>query len=102
MIALPRSSTAEVRNPILGLPTARAIADQVDGQALELLARLLTELGDDCADRAKKAWRTHKAPMACYWKICAVYSRHIARAMRSLTRARQAAEAGQAAARLNA
>lgn len=83
-----RSSRADVRNPILRLPAAAAIADQVDGRALELLAQLLLELGDDCADRARKAWRTHKAPMACYWKICAVYARHIARALRACSRAR--------------
>ncbi len=87
----PRSARAEVRNPLLGLPAAAELAakvEQIDGQALELLAELLLALADDCAERARKAWRTHKAPMACYWKICAVYARHVARALRAWRLAR--------------
>ena len=35
----------------------------------------------DAAQRAQKSWRTHKAPMALYWKAVSVYARHIARAI---------------------
>jgi hypothetical protein len=75
-----RSNRIDVRNPILALPAA------VDLQALptesrEALRRLLLSLADDAGARAQKCWRTHKAPMAVYWKAVAVYAKHIARAI---------------------
>jgi hypothetical protein len=31
------------------------------------------------AERAETSWRQRKAPMAAYWKACAVYCGHIRR-----------------------
>lgn len=75
-----RSNLAEVRNPVLALPAAAQL------QALEPSARLalravLLDLKADAAARAEKCWRTHKAPMALYWKCVSVYAGHIARAL---------------------
>lgn len=82
MRALPRSGRAEVRNPVLGLPAAERLLDSPLEQR-RLLADLLDDLGRDAAKRAQHCWARHKAPMACYWKACAVYARHMARALRS-------------------
>lgn len=76
-----RSERREVRNPILALPAAQAILAQPQ-DVRSLLAELLMQLRADCQERAAKAWRTHKAPMACYWKACAVYAGHLARVLR--------------------
>ncbi len=46
------------------------------------LRSALLELRTDALHRAELQWRRHKAPMACYWKAVAVYSGHIARALR--------------------
>ena len=76
MAKTERSSLREVRNPILGLPAAKAIfAMPVDTRMA--LARLLEDLALDCRKRADECWRKHKAPMAAYWKACSVYAGHI-------------------------
>lgn len=72
-----RMNQPEVRNPLVLLPAAQAM------QALEPTAKaamrsLLLDLSKDCRVRAEKAWRTHKGPMAAYWKAQAVYARHAA------------------------
>lgn len=81
-----RSSRPEVRNPLLALPSARRLGDWLEPAAARLLAAFLEDLARDCAARAKDAWRTHKAPMALYWKICSVYARHLARVVRHVER----------------
>lgn len=73
-----RDLLPEVRNPILRLPSAHKFAE-LPVEARTLLRLLLLELSRDCAQKAQHAWRTHKAPMALYWKFVAVISRHIAR-----------------------
>lgn len=76
-----RSSLASVRNPVLALPaTAALLALPADARAA--LAAVLVDLAADAQVRADVSWRKHKAPMAAYWKACAVYARHIARAVR--------------------
>jgi hypothetical protein len=75
-----RSNRAEVRNPILALPAASALSG-LPQAAREALRSILTAIAADAAGRAQKAWRTHKAPMALYWKAVSVYARHIARAI---------------------
>ncbi len=78
----PRSLRPDVRNPILALPAAGALA-ALPPEAREALAAVLGEIAADARTRADKCWRTHKAPMAAYWKACAVYAGHIRRAVRS-------------------
>ena len=73
------------RNPLLGLPAAREMAALLAEQP-ELAAsfcHLLTQLGEQADLLAEHAWRKRKAPMAAYWRACAVYARHIARAVRT-------------------
>lgn len=75
-----RSSRATVRNPVLSLPAARKAA-ALEPAAKATLRDLLLEISDDACQRAQKCWRSHKAPMAVYWKVISIYTRHIARAL---------------------
>jgi hypothetical protein len=77
-----RSTRREVRNPVLGLPAFRQIL-ALPRPTRETIAALLLDLKRDAAERAAKAWRTHKAPMAVYWKAVSVYAGHLARALRN-------------------
>ena len=77
-----RSALAVTRNPLLGLPAAKRIAE-LEPAARELLAAILCDLSKDARARADKAWRTHKGPMAGYWKSIAVYATHTKRALRA-------------------
>ena len=70
-----RSKKAITRNPLLALPAALKI-QALPRPAREALGALLLDLKRDSATRAEKAWRTHKAPMAAYWKAVAVYAGH--------------------------
>ncbi|TVS08237.1 MAG: hypothetical protein EA417_23175 [Gammaproteobacteria bacterium] len=89
--AKARSARPEIRNPVLALPSARKLAemDPVSRRAVEAVLR---DLADDARARADKAWRSHKAPMAAYWKAVSVYARHLARALRSAQRLRGGAD----------
>lgn len=79
---IARSTSPEVRNPLLRLPSVRRLALEMgEGQAA-LLAEALAEISDDARLRAEASWRRHKAPMAAYWKAVAVYSRHLRLALR--------------------
>lgn len=80
-----RSSRADVRNPILALPSAQRLAD-LTPEARETLVALLFDIKADAAGRANECWRKHKGPMAVYWKAVSVYSGHIARAIRRQAR----------------
>lgn len=75
-----RANRAEVRNPVLALPAFKALAARPRAERVAL-AELLRDLGHDATGRANESWRKHKGPMAAYWKACAVYARHIARAL---------------------
>ncbi|MEM9760034.1 MAG: hypothetical protein AAF933_12410 [Pseudomonadota bacterium] len=77
-----RSNRATVRNPILTLPAVLKL-QRLPRPLREALCELLYELGDDATARADQCWKKHKAPMAAYWKAVAVYSRHIARAVKA-------------------
>lgn len=72
-----RSSRPDVRNPMLALPAARAIAELPPESRLALRI-LLLDLSRDARRRAEYSWRSSKAPMAVYWKAIAVYARYIA------------------------
>ncbi|GEO87503.1 MULTISPECIES: hypothetical protein [Alphaproteobacteria] len=82
-----RSSSAEVRNPLLGLPAAQKMRS-LPPEARAVLAELLRELSFDARERAERSWRQNKAPMAVYWKAVAVYAGHLCRIAR-LTGARR-------------
>ena len=78
---MSRSNSLAVRNPLTALPGAQAIAS-LSPDARAALRTLLLQIRDEARARADKCWRTHKAPMACYWKAVAVYAGHAARLAR--------------------
>lgn len=75
-----RSNRAEVRNPVLSLPSIQAL-QQLDPHTRALLRSLLLEMRADARVRADKCWRTRKPPLAAYWAAVSVYAGHIARAL---------------------
>jgi hypothetical protein len=79
---LSRSNRPDVRNPLTGLPAAADIA-ALPPAARDALRRLLLEIRADARVRAEKCWRSHKAPMAAYWKAVSVYAGHAARLARA-------------------
>lgn len=79
-----RSSLATVRNPITSLESFERLAT-LPPEAREALRAILGDMATDARARADKCWRTHKAPMATYWKGVSVYAGHIRRALRSPT-----------------
>lgn len=76
-----RSNSLMVRNPLLTLPATERLC-ALPESTRAVLAALLREMAEDARERADKCWRTHKAPMACYWKAVAVYAGHLARVLR--------------------
>jgi hypothetical protein len=76
-----RSTSAEVRNPILALDSGKRLSTLGPLARAELRGVLL-DIRADAQARAEKCWRTHKAPMAAYWKAVAVYAGHISRVLR--------------------
>ena len=83
-----RSAQAMTRNPMLALP-AMAKVRALPPEAQEAISALLSEISADARTRADKAWRTHKAPMATYWKALSVYARHTRLALRVASDARR-------------
>lgn len=79
-----RSTRADVRNPLLQLPAARELAN-LPADARAALRAVLLDIQADARARAEKCWRTHKAPMAAYWKAVAVYANHTARLLKPTT-----------------
>lgn len=89
-MAANRSSRADVRNPLMALPSARLV-DGLGDDAREALRSILLDIRQDARTRAEACWRAHKGPMALYWKVVSVYAGHIARLLRQAeVRARQA------------
>jgi hypothetical protein len=76
-----RSNLREVRNPVLALPAAKRLM-ALPPEQRAVLADLLGEIAADARGRADKCWRTHKGPMALYWKCVAVYTGHMRRVCR--------------------
>jgi hypothetical protein len=80
-----RSNRADVRNPLVGLPSAAAMT-ALPIEARAAMRALLKDISADCRTRANECWRKHKAPMAAYWKANAVYARHMAMLLRTEVR----------------
>lgn len=72
-----------MRNPLLALEAAKSVAT-LPPEARAALRSLLLAIRADAQVRAEKCWRTHKAPMAAYWKAVAVYAGHASRLCREL------------------
>lgn len=77
---MSRSNRAEVRNPVLALPSADQLR-ALDGPAADALRAILADIRQDARERAEECWRRHKAPMAAYWKAVSVYAGHTSRAI---------------------
>jgi hypothetical protein len=73
-----RSSLREVRNPMLALPSTQRLLALPPSQRAVLRAVLL-DLQREAREKAELCWRTHKAPMAAYWKAVSVYAGHLAK-----------------------
>lgn len=76
-----RSGRADVRNPLLALPAAQRVRE-LPPEARAAWVALMHDIRADARARAEKCWRTHKAPMACYWKVISVLAGHAARLAR--------------------
>lgn len=76
-----RSNRAEVRNPVLGLPSAQRILE-LPPESRALVADILKDLAGDARARAQESWRRNKGPMAVYWKAVGAYAGHLHRAVR--------------------
>ena len=50
--------------------------------ARDALRNALYDLRHEALDRAQLSWVRHKAPMAYYWKVVAVYAGHLARTLK--------------------
>jgi hypothetical protein len=75
-----RAALAQVRNPLLQLP-AVAELQALPRASQAALKGVLKAISADARERAEKCWRTHKAPMAAYWKAVAVYANHTSRVL---------------------
>lgn len=75
-----RSSKAEVRNPILALPSVARLR-ALSPEARLALQDILLDIQNDARLRAERSWRSRKPPVAAYWAACGVYAGHIARAI---------------------
>ncbi|MGN8119956.1 hypothetical protein [Labrys sp. 22185] len=73
-----RSARREVRNPILALPSAKAIQALTEEQR-QPLGWLLRDLAADADSRANLAWKKRKGFVAAYWRAVATYAKHLAR-----------------------
>jgi hypothetical protein len=71
-----RSNRREVRNPVLALPSAKALRN-LPPEAKAALRAALGEIAGEAARKAQHSWATNKAPMAAYWKAVGVYAKHI-------------------------
>lgn len=76
-----RSNRAEVRNPALELPSTQKLL-ALPAESRAALRAVLLEIRSEAQVKAEKSWRTHKAPMAVYYKVVAVWFGHLARLLR--------------------
>lgn len=77
-MSMERSNKAIVRNPLMALPAAVKLGS-LPAESRAAVRSLFKEISADARVRAEKCWRTHKAPMAAYWKAVAVYANHASR-----------------------
>lgn len=76
-----RSSSAQVRNPIAAIPEVQALRD-LPPQARLAVQAAFRAISAKARENGNKAWASHKAPMAAYWKANAVNFRHLAIAIK--------------------
>lgn len=75
-----RGARLDVRNPVLRLPAAQQILDMPVEQRRPL-GILLRQLADQANSEAERSRKRNKHMMFAYWKVAAVYIKHVARAI---------------------
>lgn len=73
-----RSASADVRNPLLALASAQAVALLSDAERQELRT-LLDEIRREARCMADRLWARRRVRAAAYWRACSVYAGHAAR-----------------------
>lgn len=76
-----RGARADVRNPIVLLPEAQALAASLSASQRRLFGDLMRRIAANADAQAEKAWKKRKGPMAAYWRATCTYAKHIARAI---------------------
>jgi hypothetical protein len=76
-----RGARVDVRNPIVLLPEAQALAASMTPAQRHLFGLLMRRLATEADKNAHKAWKKSKGPMAAYWRATCTYCKHIARAI---------------------
>lgn len=79
---LERSARREVRNPMLAIPEVRSAIAEMSDDDRDRWRRILIAIRNDARDRAEKAWRKHKPPVAAYWAAVGVVCNHLSRVLR--------------------
>jgi hypothetical protein len=72
-----RSKRREVRNPILALPATQKILD-LPYESRRLMGALLRDLSAEARAKGEECWGNGKAMMGAYWRVVAVYAKHLA------------------------
>jgi hypothetical protein len=75
--AFGRSARREVRNPVLALPAAQRI-QELPREHRALLGAMLRDLAIDANAKGQDCWGSGKAMMGAYWRVVAVYAKHLA------------------------
>lgn len=75
-----RGTRADVRNPVLRLAAAQSIL-ALPVETRRPLGILLRQLADQANAEAERSRKRNKHMMFAYWKVAAVYIKHIARAV---------------------
>lgn len=76
-----RGARVDVRNPIVLLPEAQALAATMTPEQRRAFGDLMRAMAREADKQAEKAWRKRKGPMAAYWRAGCTYMKHIARAI---------------------
>lgn len=76
-----RGARVDVRNPIVLMAEAKALAASMSPMQRQLFGRLMRRMAADADKNAEKAWKKRKGPMAAYWRAGCTYMKHIARAI---------------------
>lgn len=76
-----RSSRPEVRNPVLGLPTAVEALQSLDPQQRAALRIVLLAIREEARAKEAESYRKRKGPMVAYWMAAATYLKHTANAL---------------------
>ncbi len=94
-MTVARSNRADVRNPILRLPSAAKVM-ALPEDARRALADVLMDISTDARAVSQSLWENNKPTSAAYWVAKAIDAKHIARvARKGLKRSRARDEVGQ-------